>query len=270
VRTGDAFNMSMTPRRDSRVGRCRPVVFFAAIAVTLFLTRSAGAAPLTVNFSNIPGGSISFVTTADGATFSFPPQPGNDFSVTSVANFTSGVDLTGLLGDITGVFGYKTADILDLGGGVQQANVTPVTPTGNEFVIHDGGGHDFTADLLWNTITTIAPGGGVDLTATLNLTNFQYAGANAALTELRQAGTGSVSATFTFTPIQYDLQGLTTQCGAGCSTSFSGTMTATGQTTPVPEPGSYVLLLVGLVAIVGMKNRLDVRQLTSKVSGGAL
>ena len=236
------------------------VAVLLSMAAFLLLTQSAMAAPQTVNFSSsIPGGSISFLSTADGATFSFPPQPGNDFSVTSVANFSSSVDLTGLLGDITGVFGYKTADIQNFNAGtVQVAAVTPISNTGNQFVIHDGAAHDFTADLLWNTITTVAPGGGIDLSATVNLTNFQYTGSNAALQELAQSSTGSVIATFTFTPLQYNLSGLATQCGAGCSTSFSGTMSASaggGNTSAVPEPQLYGFLLLGLLSIVGLGRR---------------
>jgi hypothetical protein len=235
----------------------RVAVFFS-LAALLFMAQSAMAAPQTVNFdSSIPGGMITFVSTAGGATFSFPPQPGNDFSVTSVANFTSG-DLTGLLGDITGVFAYNSADIQTFGN-VQVANVTAVNATGNQFVIHDGGTHDFTADLLWNTITTVAPGGGIDLSATVNLTNFHYTGSNAALQELAQSSTGSVVATFTFTPLQYNLSGLATQCGgAGCSTAFSGTMSASaggGNTSAVPEPQFYGFLLLGLLSIVGLGRR---------------
>jgi len=224
------------------------------VAASLCLTESVVADPLTVNFSNIPGSSITFVSTGDGATFSFPGQSGNDFSVSRDANFTSG-DLTGLLGNITGVFGYKTADIVDLGGGVLMAPVTPVS-TGNEFVIHDGSGADFTADLAWTMLMTIAPGGGLDLSATINLTNFQYSGTLAPLQELAQSPSGSVTAAFTFQPIALDLNQLATQCGgAGCSTSFSGTMAASPSPSVPEEPQPYGFLL-GLVGLAGFHRRL--------------
>ncbi len=228
------------------------------MVVILLLPERAVAAPVTHNFSNISAGSMQFVSTATGATFSFPQFP-NDFSVTSVANFTSPVNLTGLLGEITGVYKYNTADIVDLGGGLLLAPVSPASDISSRFVIHDGAGHDLTANLLWNTIMTISPGGGLDLTHVFNLTNFQYSGSNGALQEIAQYQTGSLTTTFV-TP--FDLNGLATQCAGGCGSSFAGTMTASGRTfdvpglDAVPEPSSFLFLLSGLLGIGALSRRI--------------
>ena len=125
-----------------------------------------------------------------------------------------------------------------------------MTGTGS-FRIFDGT-NLFTADVAWVDITTVLGLGGLNASATVNLTNISYAGSNAALTAL-VTGTGpSALITFQFTPPQ-SLTQLTTD-GATNFTSFSGevSLESGGGDIPTPAPAGIILLATAL-PVLGLR-----------------
>ncbi len=208
-------------------------------------TLQVGAAPLILNYGAAGIGAISFNSISGGADFSFPPNgaAASDFSVTTISGFSnpnSGASmLTGLLGDITGTYTYLTSQITTIGP-VQTA---PVSGTGM-FIIHDGLGHDFTANLDFVDVDTAGVGGTINFTGDVNLTNLSYSGTNANLLELAASPAGIVTATFQFTNA-VSLTSIATMCTSGnCSTSFSGSLST------VPEPLYSGIVLVGGTGLV--------------------
>lgn len=211
----------------------------------------AMAAPETVNFSNVTGGSISFVGTGSTATFTFPPTATPDLKITSIANFTTPGDLlTGLQGNIEGTFSYNTSDIKTFSGGTE---IATVTGSAGQFVINDGAGYDFTARILWNTITAQSSVSGVSSTAKVSLDTFAYQGGNAQLKELYNAVTGSINASFNFNPNMdlFQLASTTCSSSAPCATNFSGALTASA----TPEPSWGAFLLIGMLGVFGVARR---------------
>lgn len=202
----------------------------------------------TVEFANAPNGVIQFVGNGSGATFTFQGPSSGSFGITAESNFTSAGTLLNLMGDITGSFSYSTTgpDFVNVPGVLEQANVTTNGPA--EFMIHDGSGFDFTASLLWDTITSIASGGGVSTSATVNLTNFAYQGSNEQLRELRDTTGGNVTAHFNIGSPELDLIALA--ANNTNSGSFGGTLVAA-----TPEPTQVGLLVIGLLGIAGTIRR---------------
>jgi hypothetical protein len=191
---------------------------------------------LTLDFSNLPGTTITFYGNND--TFAFVPDPGNDFQITSTVNGTD-PDTVGLLGSITGIF---TIGNISQIGSMQSA---PVTGSGVLTVL-DESSKALEATLQWIDVTTIGIAGAVNLSGTANLSDFSYVGNNADLLQFLNGG--AVSATFQFVPAK-SLTDLTAD-GTVNSTSYSGTMTPAPA--PVPEPATLLLMGTGLIGLGGV------------------
>jgi hypothetical protein len=219
----------------------------------LIVVQTLGAAPVSINFSNVTGAIVNF----DGSNhFQFLNGDGTDcdptlsgcannatsrdLAITSISNpgvpgqFASLVTQTG---NITGV--YSIGAITDVIPGVYQT--APVSGTG-KFSIGDGLGTAasdfFTAALNWVNITTVLSGGTININGTVNLTSFNYAGNNTDLQALASSTAGSVVASFQFTsPVS-----LTTLASTQASTSYSGSLTPVN----VPEPPFWSLFVVEL------------------------
>jgi hypothetical protein len=225
----------------------------AVVAAALLAARTVTAAPLNLQFSNIPGASLVFVGNGVDSTFSFPPNGvgQSDFRIDSQ---TSGSSLVNLLGEITGSFDFTAASVTTIGP-VETAPVTSVGLT--QFIIHAD--QDFTASLAWQNIRTIGQGGFVNTMAgDMNLTNFSYSGSNADLTNLLNIGSATVSASFQFIPSR-DLRSLASTTCSGpsnpCSTSFSGSLATPQTTTPVPEESTASAVLVGVLALFALSRK---------------
>ena len=236
----------------------RLITLFLVVA-TMALAPAAMANPETLNFANVVGGSITFVGNGSGASFSFPPDtPSPDFIITGMSNFVKPGSLLDFTGNIIGNFAYT--NVVDVIPGVlETATITSGNP--GEFVIHDGAGSDFTAQLVWTDISTVVSSGGVNTSGDVNLSGFSYSGANEQLMELAATVTGSVTATFSFVNPNRDLHALaSTECSGPsnpCSTEFVGTLTASATptiTSAVPEPQGAVFVL-GVLGLLGIVRR---------------
>jgi len=149
-----------------------------------------------------------------------------------------------LKGDITGTYNIGAIANPPVGFplGYQSAPVTLGTGATHQFIIHDGSGNNFTANVNWIDIFTFLGVGGLNAGGTINLSGFTYGGTNADLISLASNTSGSVTASFTFNPAQ----SLTVLTTAGGKTSFSGTLNAPrGGPLPTPAPAGLVLALSG-------------------------
>lgn len=197
--------------------------FTLSILFALFATVTAQAAVVTLNFS-----STENVVFNGNGTFTFPTDAvtGNNILIVSGGSGSA----VGLEGAITGTFAIGPVATV---GPLQAALVGGK----GKLTIDDGVGNDLTADLVWYNMYTIGPFGGLNAGATVNLTNFSYAGANADLVDLASAPAGIVTTTFQFT----SATSLTFLKNNKTSTSYSGSITA------VPEPLFSGLALVGAI-----------------------
>ena len=182
-------------------------------------------------------------SSADQAVIDFPGNhtfhfnsgvAGHDFMVTTGT-------AAGLFGNITGTF---TIGTITVNGTTESA---PVTGSGT-FVIHDGA-NDLTATLQWVDITQMGTGGTLNIQGVVNLTNITYAGTNADLVALRNAGNAANVLTFQFVPA-VDLITLSNG-GVDHSTSYSGTVGT------LPDGGTTVALLgLALTGLEGLRRRV--------------
>ncbi len=188
------------------------------------------ATPVTIDGTS---DQISFTTNASGYGF----QIGNS-SVSSLNSY---------FGSITGTFLIDVGSISSPSLGIQTATVSGsgllnIFETGSSTA-------KLTADLALldtSTIKFTAAGssGALNLFSAVNLTNFQYAGADLALqTLLAGSVTGSTSISFQFTPGK-SLTELTAG-GAINSTSYSGSVL-----TQIPEPSTYAAIVAALSLLV--------------------
>jgi len=202
----------------------RKGLFLTTLCLAFICSQAALANPITFDFSQVGNAIIVF----DGSGgFHF-----QDSSTTSAGyGFQiGGTSMAGLLGQITG--NYSIGAIVN-NGGTESATVTG----SGLFKIYDGA-QWFTADVQWVNISTTGTGSTLNSIATVNLMNFSYSGTNADLLQLKGDGSGIVTVTFQFVPGRT----LTALKQEGGSTSYSGTVVSV----PVPEPGTVVLLLLGL------------------------
>lgn len=228
----------------------RKIGMMGVAAALLFGTHGAMADPLILNFSNNAGSALTFLGTGTGVSFDFGANP--DFKITSISGPWTGAPtdlLSGLQGDILGLFSYSTASIVSMAG----LQTAPVTSAGGELVVHDGSGFDLTAALSWVDIQTFGTIGGLDASGTIDLSGFSYGGNNSQLMQLANYGDTTVAATFQFVPAQ----SLSDLASGTHSTSFSGSLNA------VPEPSSWFCLAIGAVAMVWVGRR---RRAAAKVS----
>ena len=189
----------------------------------LALTLGVAAKASSFDYASTTQTGITFNGTGN---FSFSPSSDN-FKVTDGT-------AAGDLGEITGTY---TIGAITTTAGVSTANVT-----GNgQFIIHDGAGHDFTANLVWDDIFQFGSGGGLNTAGSANLTGITYTGSNADLLALALRGTANNVLTFQFSPPESLT--ILASGGSSLSTSFSGTVS-------VPDGGTTVALLG--CALVGM------------------
>jgi hypothetical protein len=203
---------------------------FLAMVLLAFVANHASAQ--TGVFSNLNGAGIEFIGT--GAQIQFYSPGANDFQ------FTGGA-LSGLYGNLSGNFTLDTAHIWTEQVGSLEYDCTWVLGTGT-LSIEDSTSHLFTADVQWVNAFRLGTAGGLNPAEVVNLSNFSYAGTNAALQSLSAVGEGTASITFQFVPA-LSLAQLTTP-GADNTTSYSGALTA------IPEPGPYAAI-VGSAALFG-------------------
>src|SRR5258708_7824296 len=213
---------------------------FCAATIVLLLSLSFQAKAITLNFQSLNGTVISFTS---NSTFGFTSTNGYQFSISSVA---------GGIGDSVGLDGYLapggpfTIGAITTNAGLQSA---PVTGT-STLHITDNATLDLTGTIDWISIGTINTLGIINLNGQVNLTAITYTGANSDLTALAAAGSATDVVTFQFVPAK-DLTQLST---TGGETSYSGSITT------VPEPGAWVLVVMGTGLGVFLRGRRQARR----------
>jgi hypothetical protein len=104
-----------------------------------------------------------------------------------------------------------------------------------------------TSDLTWNNTLTYGALGVLNANASINMTNFAYAGTFAPLVALRDSSATGVSIlTFQFVP-GLSLTWLTTSGNGINSTSYSGSVQTNAPEVAIPEPTTYAAILAGAV-----------------------
>lgn len=214
----------------------RILLLFSAVGM-LSTAAWAGLDP-TIDYSSISGALLTFEG-GGSSNFRFvndvPGPGGRSFQIRETENFTAAENLAlvDLLGEITGTFTLGSISSTSfLGMTIESA---AVSDNGAKYMVYDGSGSAFSADLDFLNMTTIGTGGIINATGTVNLSNFQYSGTNVGLARLASYPAGIVTSTFTFTPAQT----LNSLVSGGGRTAFEGTLRA------VPEPAHYAALLTG-------------------------
>jgi hypothetical protein len=196
-----------------------------AVALCLFVVPTSPA--LVLEFSNLNNTVVDFT----GGGFSFTSTNGYQFKVTGI---TDGA------GDSVGFQGYVTGSPFMIGTIVSSSGIesAPVTGTGT-LHITDAASTDLTGTIEWLDIATVGVGGAININGMLNLTGISYLGTSSDLNTLASAGSASDVVTFQFNPAKT----LTELKNTGGSTSYSGNIYA------VPEPGTIMLVAVGLLGL---------------------
>jgi hypothetical protein len=201
------------------------VLIMAAVALAL----SASKSNAQLSFSSVAGSLINF----DNGTFYLTAtSPTDQFTI----NTTSGPEAGYISG---GPFTIGTVN--NLGGGIQEASVSPTTAT-----INLGG---VVATLTWENIYSVSTvAGGFNYFQTINLSNFSGTSTSSQLNALAAAGSGIVELNYTWTsPESLSTLAATT---TDITDSYSGQITAS----PVPEAntivaGALMLLPLGIGAV---------------------
>ena len=197
----------------------------ALVGILAVMALAAAAAP--VEFVSTSGAQLVF----DGAgNFSFAPGGGG-----YALSVTSGT-CTGCLGNINGVF--------TIGAPYGPLNMfAPVTGTGT-LALFDGL-DTLTASLDWVEMQSYGVSGTLNILGVVNTSNVQYAGTNPDLLSMLP---GAVT-TLTF---QRTAPGLSPAYLATNQTSIGS---FSGSISPVPEPGTYGLIALGLSGVALVRRR---------------
>ena len=225
------FSSSRVGRRFLELRKRTLVIGICVIGLTMGI--GGRAFGITLDFSCIPGASLSFIGGASPYFKFNNNSSGNSFQITVVPDGAAG-DTVGLLGNIAGKFVIGTIS----------GDSAPVSNPGI-LTITDKSGSSFTAQLDWVNIFTHGAIGGINSHGTFNLTNIHYTGSNPDLKEWKADPTLSVNFTFNR---RITLSQLTAS-GAKTSMAFSGHLSA------VPTPSTMLLLGTGLMGIVGLRYR---------------
>jgi hypothetical protein len=221
------------------------------VSLLALMAATLSASPLSIGFSSVSGASLNFDgsghfqflnniqgTDCDPSTSS--SCTGRDFAIGAVSGSPALSGLTGLQGNISGLFSIGA--VTNVPPSTQTA---PTTGTG-VFSINDGNGNAasdfFTATLQWIGLGTITSGGSTTGFGKVLLSNYSYAGTDTALQALAASPFPSAMIT-----LQAALPGsVSTLKTTSESLSYSGTLAPTA----IPEPGLYVFLSAGLVGLL--------------------
>jgi hypothetical protein len=221
---------------------------FAVAMAGLALSAVTSHAQLTLNFASTPGATIQFNGTNSSFQFNSstlvlrPPigafYVGSQWSIGSEVGGTgSAIGLLGVVNNSPFSYGPITTPFT----GDEIANV--IGPLG-ALSINDGVGNFLTGNVNWIQVETINSLGGINSSATINVTGLAYAGTNPDLAALVAGGPGSMNVSFQFSPSEM-LSQLTSGSGP-YYTSFSGSIS-------VPEPGTFALMVCGLTGLLVMR-----------------
>jgi PEP-CTERM motif len=227
---------------------------FALLGVAL--SSDVSRAQLSLNFSSSPGSTIQF----NGSQHSFQFNPssftgfGGIYTNTQwfIGSESGGTDsAVGLFGAVAhSPFSYGA---ITVNGAEQSATISG--PLGALDII-DGAGTHLTGTVDWVQIQSFDYSGALNASLLVNVTDLSYNGNNQDLKTMVASGLGAMNLSFQFSPGE-----TLSQLSAGTSpftTSYSGSIS------PVPEPGSIGLCLLG-VGVLFSARRLrqpDSRQKT--------
>lgn len=215
-----------------------------AFVGSLFVSIASSHA-VVLDFANLTNTDLSFLGngTANG---------NGQFTLTSEGSGFQ-FDITSS-GASDGLQGYITSsDLFTIGtittsGSVQTA---PVSGTATLYIT-DQNNVSLTATLQWQNIATFyGIVGGLDYTASVNLSDIQYTGNNSDLQALAAAGVADDVISFT------SYESLSQLSDSPAQLSYSGSINS-ANVSPVPEPGT--LSLMGIGALLVSFNRLRKRR----------
>jgi hypothetical protein len=208
-----------------------------SLSIVLVLSLASMAHAIQIyNFSSLPGASIQFNGTSSDFLFNSLAD-GTQWWITGESGQPGGSVLT-LKGWFTGgPWSYGSIS------GVSDQSA-PVSTSPAMLKIDDGTGTLATANVTWGVVST-SPTGGLNAGLTVNLFDLSYTGLNVDLRSFFSNPSGELNLSFQYDPAMSLTQ--LTQGSGPYTTSFSGTLT------PVPEPGSVLLLGLGFFALLGRR-----------------